>query len=66
MTDHRWSLANAPWRTSTYSTAQGNNCVEIAPLPDAVGVRDTKSRDAGSLAVSRAAWATFISSIAAR
>lgn len=66
MTDHRRSLANAPWRTSTYTKAGGNNCVEVAPLPDIVGVRDTKNRDGGSLVVSRGAWAAFVGSITAR
>ncbi|MCD0448863.1 DUF397 domain-containing protein [Actinocorallia sp. API 0066] len=31
------------WRKSTHSGAQGGNCVEVAPLPSAIGVRDSKN-----------------------
>lgn len=48
------------WRKSSYSTAPDKACVEIAPLPAAIGVRDTKNRPAGHLTVSRTAWAAFI------
>lgn len=65
MNNKRRAPARAAWRTSTYSTG-GQNCVEVGPSPSTIGVRDTKNRDAGSLAVPRAAWAAFIASIAAR
>ena len=35
-------LSAANWRKSSYSTAGGNNCVEIAALPGAVAIRDSK------------------------
>lgn len=54
------------WRKSTYSSGGNPNCVEVGPGKQTVGVRDTKNRDAGSLAVSHAAWTTFISSVTAR
>lgn len=53
------------WRTSTYSGSH-NNCVEIAPVPDRVAIRDTKNRAAGTIAVPRQAWAAFIGSLASR
>lgn len=65
MTTERRELHAAAWRTSSYS-GSGNNCVEVAPLPALVGVRDTKKRDDGSLIVRRSTWAAFVASIAAR
>lgn len=35
-------LRNAKWRKSTYTGSNGGNCVELAALPDAVAVRDSK------------------------
>lgn len=48
------------WRKSTYSTSPNQNCVEVGLAPDVVGVRDTKNREQGHLAVSRTAWASFV------
>lgn len=36
------NLPNASWRTSSYSTGGGNQCVEVAAFGDAVAVRDSK------------------------
>jgi len=49
---------NASWRTSTHSGGQ-ETCVEVAPRPGLVGVRDSKHRDAGYLTVPATAWRTF-------
>jgi len=46
------------WRTSTYSGNEGK-CVEIAPVSDAVGVRDSKAPAHSHLAFTRAAWTAF-------
>ena len=46
------------WRTSSYSGTQGE-CVEVANAPDAVGVRDTKHRDGGTVLVTTSAWRAF-------
>lgn len=58
------ALAATPgWKTST-RTSQGENCVEvITAVPGWVGVRDTKNRAAGLLAVSHHRWATFLDAI---
>lgn len=48
------------WRKSTYSSDGNAQCVEIGVAPGAVGVRDTKNREAGHLAVSRTTWKTFV------
>lgn len=52
-------LRAATWRKSSHSGGANTNCIEVAPLPQAVGVRDTKNRDAGHLTVPRTAWHTF-------
>lgn len=43
------------WRTSSHS-ANGANCVEVAVGAADVGVRDTKDRAGGELAVPAQAW----------
>ena len=53
--------STAHWFTSSYSSGNGNGCVEVAFLPDGtVGVRDTKDRTRPALTVSPAAWTTFL------
>lgn len=47
---------DAPWRKSSYSGGAQTNCVEVAPVTGAVGIRDTKNREGGHLAVSPAAF----------
>ena len=42
------------WRTSSYSQ-NSTECVEVR-LADVVGVRDTKDRQGGQLALPAAAW----------
>jgi Domain of unknown function (DUF397) len=50
------------WRKSTYSDANGGDCIEVAS--DAlVMVRDTGNRDGAMLTVSAEAWQRFISSL---
>lgn len=47
-------LANQ-WRKSSYSD-NGANCVEVAVGTTDIGVRDTKDRAGGELAVPAQAW----------
>ena len=54
------------WRKSSYSDSGSNQCVEVGVAPGVIGVRDTKNRDAGQLAVSRTAWAAFVRGVSGR
>jgi hypothetical protein len=47
------------WRKSTYSGANGGNCLETASADGAILVRDTANRDGATLTVSAQAWQTF-------
>jgi hypothetical protein len=50
----------AGWRTSSYSGANGGNCVEVASPGGAVAVRDTKQEGTGPvLRFTPAAWSEF-------
>lgn len=51
------------WRKSSYSGNNGGNCVEAATIPGRVLVRDTTSREAGTLAFTADAWAAFTASL---
>jgi hypothetical protein len=48
------------WRKASYSGDQGGNCVEVASLPSAVAVRDSKDPAGPVLALAPAAFATFL------
>jgi hypothetical protein len=55
--------ATGSWHKSTFSQAQ-NGCVEVASVPDIVGVRDTKIGAAGPVLVfGRAEWAAFVTGV---
>ncbi|WP_438388040.1 DUF397 domain-containing protein [Actinopolyspora saharensis] len=47
------------WFKSSYSN-NDIGCVEVALTPEAVGIRDTKDRSGGTLAVPPRAWAGFV------
>ncbi|MER7193592.1 DUF397 domain-containing protein [Streptomyces flaveolus] len=48
------------WRKSSYSGDQGGDCVEVAELPAAVAVRDSKDPAGPVLALAPAVFATFL------
>jgi hypothetical protein len=50
------------WRKSSYSGANGGDCIEVATSSD-VFVRDSKDVDGPVLAVSPAAWRRLIDEI---
>jgi hypothetical protein len=51
------------WRKSSYSSGGEGNCVEVALATETVGIRDTKDRSAGHIAVTPDAWAAFTSKV---
>lgn len=55
------SIRTAIWRKSSYSnqSAEGD-CVEVASLASAMGVRDSKAPGRGHLAASFEAWTAFL------
>ncbi|WP_030378414.1 MULTISPECIES: DUF397 domain-containing protein [unclassified Streptomyces] len=48
------------WFKSSYSSAQGDDCVEIAVAEEAVHVRDSKDVARQPFAVGREGWAHFV------
>jgi hypothetical protein len=51
------------WRKSSYSNANGGDCVEVADHADAILVRDTKNRAGTMLSVDADAWERFTAAI---
>ncbi|MGW1283846.1 DUF397 domain-containing protein [Streptomyces sp. NPDC001118] len=52
------------WRKSSYSGGNdGANCVEIAPRPTHIAVRDSKDPTAGPLTIPTEAFTPFIKAI---
>lgn len=52
------------WRTSTFSSTNGNGCVEVAFGPgDGVAVRDTKDRTRAAHRYPAPAWAAFVDGV---
>jgi hypothetical protein len=47
------------WRKSTYSDANGGQCVETASGHELVMVRDTANRDGATLTLTAQAWQKF-------
>jgi hypothetical protein len=51
------------WFKTSYSGGGNDQCVEVR-IGGAVGVRDTKARDAGELWVAPSAWSAFLAACA--
>ena len=52
-------MSGAVWRKSSYSGANGGNCVEVAAAARTVAVRDSKDPGGPLLAFGPRAWARF-------
>jgi hypothetical protein len=50
------------WHTSSYSYGSGN-CVQVAPAPDRVLVRDSKNPEGPALTVPTSAWHAFLTTL---
>jgi hypothetical protein len=54
------SMPELDWFKSSYSSAQNDDCVEVAVTEGAVRVRDSKDTARPHLAVTRDGWARFV------
>ncbi|MFE9246431.1 DUF397 domain-containing protein [Nocardiopsis sp. NPDC006938] len=57
MRSHTTELA---FRKSSYSSARGQDCVEVADTPGMSAVRDTQNRAAGHLLFPGSEWAALV------
>ncbi|MGW4200650.1 DUF397 domain-containing protein [Streptomyces sp. NPDC004726] len=48
------------WAKSSYSGAEGGQCVEVAACPGKVHVRDSKDTTRAALTVQPTAWTAFV------
>ena len=59
-------LTAVTWRKSSYSNANGGNCIEVADgFTGVIPVRDSKDPHGPALAFSADAWASFVSAVQA-
>jgi hypothetical protein len=54
------STTDLDWFKSSYSSAQGDSCVEVAVTDQAVHVRDSKDVMCPRFAVGRDGWTQFV------
>jgi uncharacterized protein DUF397 len=55
---------NYNWRKSSYTGGQGN-CVEVAPVPGGVAVRDSKDPNGPVLRLTAGQWRAFVDRVKA-
>ncbi|MEU3212850.1 DUF397 domain-containing protein [Nocardiopsis alba] len=51
------------WTTSTYSNANGGQCVEVRVTDKGAAVRDTQNRHLGHLSTSSNEWKAFVEAV---
>lgn len=56
-------LSTATWRKSSYSSGGGNQCVEVAVMPSAIAIRDSKNPAGPVHIISRDAFRDLITRI---
>lgn len=56
-------LRGLTWRKSSYSSAEGQNCVEVAAIPGGAAVRDSKNPAGPALAFPAGEWREFLDRI---
>ncbi|GAA3119935.1 DUF397 domain-containing protein [Streptomyces rameus] len=55
------STSELRWFKSSYSSSSnGNDCLEVAPTPTTIHIRDSKRPDGPRLTATPAAWAAFV------
>lgn len=57
-------FATAKWRKSSRSNSE-QACVEVAPAPSVIGVRDSKNPNGGHLVLDRAVFADLLDHVRA-
>jgi Domain of unknown function (DUF397) len=50
--------SRATWRTSSHSGANGS-CIQVAPTPPAIAVRDSRNPDGPALTFTARQWRAF-------
>lgn len=48
------------WFKSSYSSDQGGQCLEVAPSPRTIHIRDSKHTDGPTLTVTPHTWTSFL------
>ena len=56
-------LSTATWRKSSYSSGGGNQCVEVAVMPSAIAIRDSKNPAGPVHIISRDAFRDLIARV---
>lgn len=56
----RIDLSRAQWFTSTHGDTDGDNCVEVAFVDEAIAVRDSKNPQGPALIFTAAEWDAFV------
>jgi hypothetical protein len=56
-------LSNADWRKASRSTVQNDNCVEVAGIPNAVALRDSKDPNGPKIIISHNEFRHFASAL---
>ncbi|MYQ48617.1 DUF397 domain-containing protein [Streptomyces sp. SID4985] len=59
-TESSTAFSGLAWFKSSYSGAEGGECVEVAAAPATVHVRDSKVTTGPILTVSPSAWTEFV------
>ncbi|MFC9162803.1 DUF397 domain-containing protein [Streptomyces fungicidicus] len=54
------SMSELDWFKSSYSSAQGDSCVEVAVTEQAIHVRDSKDVTCPHFAFGREEWSRFV------
>ena len=59
------SQSHLRFRKSSYSSAKGQDCVEVADLPVGAAIRDSKHIGAGHIEFGAAEWKAFLAEVKA-
>ncbi|WP_329138537.1 DUF397 domain-containing protein [Streptomyces sp. NBC_00670] len=60
MNTERSEISSLRWIKSSYSGGAGGECVEIAPSPATIHIRDSKTPTRAILAVRPTTWSAFL------